>query len=64
MKFILIAYYDKQLQAFLAPQAINSSSPDDIKTDVTRGLLKQLPKDKFHKCGPPLTNFVVSLSAL
>lgn len=47
MKYTLIAYYDKQLEAFLAPQAINSSSPEDIKTDVSRGILKQLPKEKI-----------------
>lgn len=46
MKFTLIAYYDKQLDAFMAPQAINSSSPEDIATDISRGILKSLPRDK------------------
>lgn len=47
MKFTIIAYYDKQLESFTSPQAINSSSAEDIKTDVSRGILKQLPKEKI-----------------
>lgn len=47
MKFTLIAYYDKQLDAFMSPQAINSASPEDIATDISRGILKSLPKEKI-----------------
>lgn len=47
MKYTLIGYYDKQLESFTSPQAINSSSVEDIKTDVSRGILKQLPKEKI-----------------
>lgn len=46
MKYVVVAFYDKDLEAFKLPQCINAPDINALATDMMRGIIKQMPDEK------------------
>lgn len=46
MKYVVVAFYDKDLEAYKLPQCINSPDINALATDLKRGIIKQLPDER------------------